>query len=453
MKLNPLIFREYDVRGVFPADLDDQTVHFLGLGFGSKIVRAGGKKITLGCDVRLSSPHLKEVLLGGLTEAGLEVLDLGVVPTPLLYFSIHHYGVDGGVMITGSHNPPEYNGFKLNVGYDSIYGEEIQQLRKQIEAEDFIRTAQPGRVTKENVIPIYQEYLRKNLNIDQPIRLVLDCGNGCAGLVAPKLFGDMGCLVEVLYGEPDGHFPHHHPDPTIPANLKDLIHKTKTLGYDLGIAYDGDADRIGVVDNLGNILWGDQLMVIFSRAILKKNPGAAIIGEVKSSQNLYNDIAQHGGRPIMWKTGHSLIKKKMREEKALLAGEMSGHIFFNDRYFGFDDAIYASGRLLEILCQEARPLAQLLWGLPKVYNSPEIRVDCPDEVKFELVEKMKRYFESKYEVIAVDGVRVTFPSGWGLVRASNTQPAIVMRFEADSPEKLAEISSLIQTKLEEFRRG
>ncbi len=453
MKLNPLIFREYDVRGVFPADLDDRTVHFLGLGFGSKIVRAGGKKITLGCDVRLSSPHLKETILGGLTEAGLDVLDLGTIPTPLLYFSIHHYGVDGGVMITGSHNPPEYNGFKLNVGHDSIYGEEIQQLRKQIEAEDFVKAPQSGRVTRENVIPVYQDYLKKNLMIDQPIRLVLDCGNGCGGIVAPELFRDMGCLVEVLYGEPDGRFPNHHPDPTIPANLKDLIHTTKTLGYDLGIAYDGDADRIGVVDNLGNILWGDQLMVIFSRAILKKNPGAVIIGEVKSSQNLYNDIAQHGGKPIMWKTGHSLIKKKMREEKALLAGEMSGHIFFNDRYFGFDDAIYASGRLIEILCQEARPLAQLLWGLPKVYNSPEIRVDCSDEEKFELVAKVKQYFESRYDVIAVDGVRVTFPSGWGLVRASNTQPAIVMRFEADSPEKLEEISSWIQTKVKEFRRG
>lgn len=453
MLLNPLIFREYDVRGVFPADLDDRTVHFLGLGFGSKIVRAGGKKITLGRDVRLSSPHLKEILLGGLIEAGLDVLDLGVIPTPLLYFSIHHYSVDGGVMITGSHNPPEYNGFKLNVGYDSIYGEEIQQLRRQIETEDIVRAAKPGRVTNENVIPIYQEHLKKNLMIDQPIRLVLDCGNGCGGLVAPELFRDMGCLVEVLYGEPDGHFPNHHPDPTIPENLTDLIHKTKTLGYDLGIAYDGDADRIGVVDNLGNILWGDQLMVIFSRAILKKNPGAAVIGEVKSSQNLYNDIAQHGGKPIMWKTGHSLIKKKMREEKALLAGEMSGHIFFNDRYFGFDDAIYASGRLIEILCQEARPLAQLLWGLPKVYNSPEIRMECSDEEKFELVAKVKQYFESRYDVIAVDGVRVTFPSGWGLVRASNTQPAIVMRFEADSPEKLEEISSLIQAKVEEFRRG
>ena len=453
MLLNPLIFREYDVRGVFPADLDDRTVHFLGLGFGSKIVRAGGKKITLGRDVRLSSPHLKEILLGGLIEAGLDVLDLGVIPTPLLYFSIHHYSVDGGVMITGSHNPPEYNGFKLNVGYDSIYGEEIQQLRRQIETEDIVRAAKPGRVTTENVIPIYQEHLKKNLMIDQPIRLVLDCGNGCGGLVAPELFRDMGCLVEVLYGEPDGHFPNHHPDPTIPENLTDLIHKTKTLGYDLGIAYDGDADRIGVVDNLGNILWGDQLMVIFSRAILKKNPGAAVIGEVKSSQNLYNDIAQHGGKPIMWKTGHSLIKKKMREEKALLAGEMSGHIFFNDRYFGFDDAIYASGRLIEILCQEARPLAQLLWGLPKVYNSPEIRMECSDEEKFELVAKVKQYFESRYDVIAVDGVRVTFPSGWGLVRASNTQPAIVMRFEADSPEKLEEISSLIQAKVEEFRRG
>ncbi len=453
MKINPLIFREYDIRGTFPQELDDKTVYALGRAFGSKIVRLGGKTVALGRDIRLSSPPLQEVLLAGITSTGVNLIDLGVVPTPLLYFAISYYNTDGGVMITGSHNPPEYNGFKMNVGQDSIYGEEIQALRVQMEAEDFESPSQPGQVTNENVIPIYQEYLRQNLVIDQPLRLVLDCGNGCGGLVAPELFRSLGCLVEVLYGEPDGHFPNHHPDPTIPANLRDLIQRTEQLGYDLGIAYDGDADRLGVIDDSGRILWGDQLMIIFSRSVLKKNPGGTIIGEVKCSQNLYTDIARNGGRGIMWKTGHSLIKKKMREEKALLAGEMSGHIFFNDRYFGFDDAIYASGRLLELLCEEARPLSQLLQGVPPTYSSPEIRVDCPEATKFKLVNRVKEYFKAQYEVIDVDGVRVIFPEGWGLLRASNTQPALVMRFEASSQARLTEIRTLMETKLEEFNRG
>jgi phosphomannomutase/phosphoglucomutase len=452
--VNSLIFREYDIRGIFPTDLDDETVRLIGLGFGSKMARLGGKTAVLGRDVRLSSPHLRDILSRGLMEAGVNVLDLGTVPTPVFYFAIHHFKADGGVMITGSHNPPQYNGFKLNVGHDSIYGDEIQDLRRLIEAGDFVKPPQPGKIKAENVIPAYQDYLKRNLKIDEPIRLVLDCGNGCGGLVAPKLFEDMGCLVDVLYGEPDGRFPNHHPDPTIPANLKDLIHRVREQAYNFGIAYDGDADRIGVVDEIGNILWGDQLMIIFSRSILKKNPGAAIIGEVKCSQNLFKDVAAKGGRPIMWKTGHSLIKKKMKEEGALLAGEMSGHIFFNDRYFGFDDAIYASGRLIELLCQEARPLSQLLWGLPPVVNSPEIRVDCPDDLKFQIVNKVKEHFRAKYEVVDVDGVRVIFPDGWGLLRASNTQPAVVMRFEAASQSRLNEIRALIEGKFKEFaQRG
>jgi phosphomannomutase/phosphoglucomutase len=449
--MNPLIFREYDVRGDAQKDLDDATVTALGKGFGSKLARGGGKTITLGRDVRLSSPRIRDILVQGLTSAGLEVIDLGVVPTPLLYFGIAHLKTDGGVMITGSHNPPEFNGFKLCVGVDSIYGEEIQELFRQIEAEDF--ESGQGSVRNENVIPAYKEYLKSNLKIDLPLKIVLDCGNGCGGLVAPELFEEMGCLVDVLYGEPDGNFPNHHPDPTVASNLEDLVHRTRSIGYDLGIAYDGDADRIGVVDDMGKILWGDQILTVFSRSILKKNPGATIIGEVKCSQNLYNDIQQRGGNPVMWKTGHSLIKKKMREEGALLAGEMSGHIFFNDRYFGYDDAIYATGRLLELLCDEARPLSQLLWGLPKVYATSEIRLDCPDEVKFPLVERVKEYFKSNYEVVDVDGVRVIFDDGWGLIRASNTQPVIVLRFEAQSESRLDEIRTLMETKLEEFKHS
>ncbi len=449
--MNPLIFREYDVRGDAEKDLDNDTVKALGLGFGSKLIRTGGKTIALGRDVRLSSPRIKDALLEGVTAAGLEVIDLGIVPTPLLYFAIVHLKIDGGVMITGSHNPPEFNGFKLCVGKDSIYGQEIQELYRQIEAGDF--ESGQGTVGSYDIIPDYKGYIKSNLVIDQPIRMVMDCGNGCGGLVAPALYEEMGCLVDVLYGEPDGNFPNHHPDPTVASNLKELIHRTKTMGYDLGVAYDGDADRIGVVDDMGNILWGDQILTIFSRLVLKKNPGATIIGEVKCSQNLYDDIKQHGGNPIMWKTGHSLIKKKMREENALLAGEMSGHIFFNDRYFGFDDAIYATGRLLELLCEEARPLSQMLWGLPQVFSTPEIRMDCPDDVKFPLVDKAKEYFKSHYNVVDVDGVRVTFDDGWGLIRASNTQPVIVLRFEASSEARLQEIKTLMEEKLDELKQG
>jgi phosphomannomutase/phosphoglucomutase len=416
----------------------------------SKLVRDGGKTIAVGRDVRLSSPRIRDALLEGLTSTGLDVIDLGIVPTPLLYFGIAHLKTDGGVMITGSHNPPEFNGFKLCVGVDSIYGSEIQDLYRQIEAGDF--EAGQGSVRSDDVIPAYKDYLTSNLNIDLPMKIVIDCGNGCGGLVAPDLFKEMGCLVDVLYGEPDGNFPNHHPAPTVSSNLEDLIHSTRSIGFDLGIAYDGDADRIGVIDDMGKILWGDQILTIFSRSILKKNPGATIIGDVKCSQNLYNDIRERGGNPIMWKTGHSLIKKKMREEGALLAGEMSGHIFFNDRYFGYDDAIYATGRLLELLCEEARPLSQLLWGLPKVYTTPEIRLECSDDVKFPLVEKVKEYFKSQYEVIDVDGVRVIFEDGWGLIRASNTQPVVVLRFEAQSESRLQEIRTLMETKLEEYKR-
>jgi phosphomannomutase / phosphoglucomutase len=449
--MNPLIFREYDIRGDEQIDLDDATVTALGKGFGSRLVRSGAKTIAVGRDVRLSSPRIHQALLTGLQSTGLQITDLGVVPTPLLYFGIEHLHTDGGVMITGSHNPPEFNGFKLCVGKDSIYGAEIQELYKEIEIGNF--EIGQGSTSEYNITPEYKSYLKANLIIDQPIRMVMDCGNGCGGLVAPDLFREMGCLVDLLYGEPDGHFPNHHPDPTIESNLKDLIHRNKTLGYDFGVAYDGDADRIGIVDDMGHILWGDQLLIIFSRSILKKNPGATIIGEVKCSQNLYNDIEKQGGKPIMWKTGHSLIKKKMREENALLAGEMSGHIFFNDRYFGFDDALYATGRLLEILCEEARPLSQLLGGVPPVFSTPEIRVDCPDDVKFGLVDQVKDYFKARYQVIDVDGVRVLFEDGWGLVRASNTQPVIVMRFEATSQKKLEEVKSMMEEVLKKIKRG
>jgi phosphomannomutase / phosphoglucomutase len=378
------------------------------------------------------------------------VTDVGVVPTPLLYFSMLHWQMDGGAMITGSHNAAEYNGFKLGVGSTTIFGEEIQRVRRIIEARAFKTTGAKGSLTYRPVLPDYQEYIKHNIKVVPGMKVVVDGGNGCGGAVAAPLMREMGLETIELYVEMDGRFPHHHPDPTVEENMRELQAAVKSSGAQVGIAYDGDADRIGAVDENQRIVWGDELMVVFARAILHERPGAAIIGDVKCSRRLYDDIAQHGGRPIMWKTGHSLIKSKLKQENAALAGEMSGHMFFNDRYYGFDDAIYASLRLLEILGREGRGLAALLSDLPKTSFTPEIRLDCPDDRKFEVVRKAADYFRRHYETVDIDGARVTFPGGWGLVRASNTQPALVMRFEARDNQTLAEIRSIFELKLKEL---
>jgi phosphomannomutase/phosphoglucomutase len=448
--MNPLIFREYGIKGNADKDLDGHTVKTLGRGFGSQIIRQGGTTAALGRDVRTSSPRLRDAFIEGLVSAGLNVIDLGEIPAPLLYFAVSHLNVDAGVMIAGGHHPPEMNGFRMIAGKDVLNGEAIRELRYLIESRDF--ESGLGSIEEHDVLPDYKEYLKDNLVIDQPMRLVMDCGNGCAGLVAPELFKEMGCLVDVLYGEPDGTFPNHQPDPVVEANLQELIHRTRELGYDLGIAYDADAGRIGVVDDMGKILWGDQILIASSRSILKEHPGASIVGDVMCSQILYDDVKKNGGNPIMGKTGFPSIGKKMREEKALLGGDMSGHIFFNDNDFGFGDAIYTTGRLLEILCAEARPLSQLLWGLPTVYGTSEIRSDCPDEIKFDVVAKIEEYFKSQYNVVDVDGVRVIFNDGWGLIRASHSRPVISMRFEATSEVRLQEIRDLMESKVEEFKK-
>jgi phosphomannomutase / phosphoglucomutase len=353
-------------------------------------------------------------------------------------------------MITGSHNAAEYNGFKLGVGPTTIFGEEIQRVRQIIESRAFKTTGTKGSLTYRPVLPDYYEYIKRNIKLTPGMKVAVDGGNGCGGVVAAPLTREMGVETVELYVEMDGRFPHHHPDPTVEENMRDLQAAVKKNGTLVGIAYDGDADRIGAVDENQRIVWGDELMVVFSRAILKERPGAAIIGDVKCSRRLYDDIARHGGRPIMWKTGHSLIKSKLKQENAALAGEMSGHMFFNDRYYGFDDAIYASLRLLEILGHEGRGLAALLADLPKTTFTPEIRLDCPDDRKFEVVRKAADYFRRNYETVEIDGARVTFPGGWGLVRASNTQPALVMRFEARDERTLAEIRSIFESKLKEL---
>jgi len=350
------------------------------------------------------------------------------------------------MMVTGSHNPPEFNGFKVSVGKSTIFGKQIQDLRQLIEKGEF--ESGQGKVSQYEISKPYQDYITKNIHLKKKVRIVIDAGNGTAGIVTGPLLRALGCEVEELYCEIDGRFPHHFPDPTLPENLKDLIERVKKNKADVGIGYDGDADRIGVVDDLGNILWGDQLMILFSREILKSQPGATFIAEVKCSQNLFEDVKQHGGKAIMWKTGHSLIKEKIKNEKAVLGGEMSGHLFFADRYFGYDDAIYASCRLVELLSETDQKLSQLLRDVPKTSITPEIRVDCPDEIKFQVVERVKEELKKDHPIIDVDGVRVQFGDGWGLVRASNTQPVLVLRFEALTEKRLAEIRKWVEDKVQ-----
>ncbi len=448
--MNREVFREYDIRGVVERDFDDDFVRDLGRAYATFLHRAGKKRITLGRDCRLSSDRLRALLLEGILPSGIDVVDVGVVPTPLLYFSMVHWKMDGGVMITGSHNAAEYNGFKLGVGPTTIFGQDIQRVADIIERREFASAGRRGALSEKPVLPEYREYLKANIRLKPGLRVAVDGGNGCGGAVAAPLMREMGALTEELYIEMDGHFPNHHPDPTVEENMRDLVALVKRKKADIGIAYDGDADRVGAVDENGRIVWGDELMVVFSRAILKERPGATFIADVKCSQRMYDDIARHGGRPVMWKTGHSLIKSKLKEEHAALAGEMSGHMFFADRYYGFDDAVYASFRLLEIVSREGKGLAQLLADLPRTCFTPEIRLDCPDDRKFDVVRKAAEFFSKHYDVITIDGARVKFPNGWGLVRASNTQPALVLRFEASDEKSLGEIRSVFEGKLKEL---
>jgi phosphomannomutase/phosphoglucomutase len=445
--LKPTIFREYDIRGIADEELLDDGIAELGKAIGTYLQRNNGKNINLGRDCRLSSTRLRNALMQGLTATGCQVTDVGVVPTPLLYYSVFHLKADGAVMITGSHNPAEYNGFKVMSGPSTIHGEEIQHLREMIERRDFIQGA-GGEKTYDIVTPYVGE-ISSQFKFERRVKLVADAGNGTAGPAMHRIFQKLNCEVTELFFEMDGRFPNHHPDPTQPKNLAQLIQTVKSKGADLGIAFDGDADRIGAVDDKDTVLYGDQLMIIYSREILSRKPGATIIGEVKCSQTLYDDIAKHGGNGIMWKTGHSLIKAKMKETHAELAGEMSGHMFFADRYYGYDDALYAACRLIEIVAKSGKPLSAQLADVPKTVSTPEIRVDCPDEQKFEVVKRVTAHFRRKYSIVDVDGVRILFPHGWGLVRASNTQPVLVMRFEATNAELLAAYQKEVEAAVAE----
>ena len=447
--LEPRIFREYDIRGIWEQDLTTEAVRAIGRAYAVYLKKHIGKDrlvVSIGMDARLSSPAINKALSEELTASGINVMNIGMVPTPVQYFSIHHHGLDGGIMITGSHNPPEYNGLKLSVGKETIYGTKIQDVRKL--AEEGASVSGKGSLRDHDVITEYIEYIKPRFKSLSGLKVVVDAGNGTGGLTGPALMRALGAEVFELFCEPDGTFPNHHPDPVVEKNLEHLVAKVKETGAHCGIGYDGDADRIGVVDENGGVIWGDRLMIIFSRDILKENKGATVIGEVKCSQSLYDDIEANGGNAIMWKTGHSLIKGKMKETGALLAGEMSGHIFFADRYFGFDDAIYAGLRLLEIIKLSGEPYStsKLLEGVADTVSTPEIRRDCPDDVKFTVAERMKGAF-TDYPVIDIDGIRINFPEGWGLIRASNTQPALVLRFEAKDQAALDEIRSKVEAEL------
>ncbi len=461
VEVNMSIFREYDIRGVVGTDLTTDVAESIGKAYATLAKERDVESVTVGRDGRLTSPDMRDRLVKGLTSGGLDVIDIGVCATPHLYFSLFRREVQGGIMITGSHNAAEYNGFKMCIGQEALYGEGIQQLRSIIETESY--ASGKGQVIESPIIPEYLAYLKESFSsIDASLlHVVIDCGNGAASLVAKEALEQLGCKVTGLYCDLDGRFPNHHPDPTVVENLQDVIKAVKETGAHVGIAYDGDADRIGAVDEQGNILWGDRLLLLFARDVLTTNPGSTFISEVKASQLLYDDIEKRGGRGIMWKTGHSVIKAKMKEEKAVLAGEMSGHMFFADRYFGYDDAIYASCRLIEILAKVQRPLSSLLADVPQTSVTPEIRVDCPDHQKFLLVESVIKRLEELAEnphpedqnltirnIITIDGIRVRFDKGWGLIRASNTQPALVLRFEASTPHHLQSIRTFMESQLE-----
>jgi len=465
--MNSNIFRQYDIRGVADRDLTDDAIDLIGRAFASYLVRSphldpspqGGRKemefpgkkptLVLGRDIRPSSERIFKSLAQALLSSGISVTDIGIVTTPVCYFAIDYFKKSGGIMITGSHNPPEYNGLKLVIGKNSIFGDEIQKIRKLAEKKDFI--SETGTLDRAEIIPAYQAYLKKSFQFKRKLKVVIDSGNGTAGLVAPKILRELGHEVIDLFSEPDSRFPNHHPDPTVEENLKDLIREVKKQRADCGLAFDGDADRIGVIDDFGTIIWGDKLLILFSRAILSRHPGATFVADVKCSHLLFEDVQRHGGKAIMWKTGHSLIKQKLKEVKADLGGEMSGHMFFADRYFGFDDGLYAGIRVLEILDQSGKKLSELLSDVPKTYATPEIRVDCPDEEKFKIVAAVAQFFKSRYPTTDLDGVRIDFGDGWGLVRASNTQPVLVTRFEAVTEKRLNEIRKLVEEKINEMR--
>ena len=444
MSINKYIFREYDIRGEVKTDFPPDVVEMLGKGYGTYVSKQGAKKVVLSGDIRLTTPELKQSFMKGLLSTGLDVVDIGIIPSPVNYYSMFKLDIDGAVQITGSHNPPEFNGFKLSLYKKAVYGEAIQEIRKIIENQDFAEGK--GEFSEYDILPDYKAMILDKIKIEKPMKVVMDCGNAAACVNGPEIFKLLGIDLKELYCEVDGTFPNHHPDPTVKENLADLITLMKTGKYDAGIAFDGDADRIGVVDEIGEIIWADQLMALFLPEIV--NEGDEILFDVKCSQALEEMILKYGGTPVMWKTGHSLIKQRMAELKCKFGGEMSGHIFFADDFFGFDDALYVAARLIQLLSRTVKTLSELKAVLPKYYSTPEMRMACEsDEEKFRIAKEAEEYFKANYDCLTIDGVRIRFGDGWGLVRSSNTQPVIVCRFEANTQERMEKIKDLVLSKL------
>lgn len=455
MSIDSVIFREYDIRGVFEKEFDLNFAYELGRTYATyhfEKTKLESSIVAVGYDARLSSPAIFKSLSRGLNEGGLKVLNLGLVTTPMNYFANFTLDITGSIMITGSHNPPDYNGFKICLNKNSLFGVEIQKLR-EIHSSRHWRSADQGSTEFFDIFPMYIERYKDEFNEIAPIKVVLDCGSGAAGVVARKLFQSVGINPTILCEEPDGRFPIHHPDPTVEKNLSLLKEAVLKEGAAVGIGFDGDADRIGLVDENGKMVYGDELMVLISRDVLKHKKGAKIVGDVKCSDRLYADIEAHGGDPIMWKTGHSLIKDKIKQEHAPFGGEMSGHVFFADRNYGYDDAVYAGLRVVEILAKSGKTVSQLLESLPHAFNTPEIRIDTTEEKKALIVEKLKEKYSTpsdEYKVNLLDGIRISFKNGWALARASNTQPVLVLRFEADSEENLQRIRQQIESVTNQY---
>ncbi|MHB1311371.1 MAG: phosphomannomutase/phosphoglucomutase [Gemmatimonadaceae bacterium] len=438
--ISPSIFRQYDIRGVVGEDLTNEAAEGVGRGYAALMAERGiTGAVVVGRDNRLTGPALRDALVKGLTDCGVDVVDIGETPTPVNYWCLHNLDVVGGIQITGSHNPPEFNGFKLSLGHGSVHGEGIQRLQALIAGAR--NAATPGRMSTQAVLDRYVSDIAGRVGpINRPLKVVVDCGNGAGALAAPQLFKALGCDTTLIFAESDGTFPNHHPDPTVVANLQDLIAEVRRTGAEVGIGFDGDADRIGIVDRDGTIIWGDYLLILYARDVLARTgKGQTIIFDVKCSQALPDAITAAGGVPLMYKTGHSLIKDKMKELHAPLAGEMSGHMFFTEGFYGHDDALYGAARLLRILDDSGKRVDELLADVPRYVSTPELRVDCPDDRKFAIVEAAQKHFALTREVVAVDGARILFGDGWGLIRASNTQPILVMRFEARTEARLAEI--------------
>jgi len=452
---SPVIFREYDIRGVYNEQFDLDFAYKLGRAFVTYVFGKSGKKtprLSIGYDARESSVAIVENLARGMKDSGADVSVLGLVTTPVCYFSTFHLDLDGAIMVTGSHNPPEYNGFKVSLGKTTIFGEEIQNLKKILQGENFI--SGQGAVRNYDIRPEYYERYKKEFGKISPIKVILDCGNGAGGSVVRDLFAAAGLTPEILFEQPDGNFPNHHPDPTVEENLKDLQKRVLETGAVCGIGFDGDADRIGVVDHTGKMIYGDELMAIFARDVLVGKKGAKIVGDVKCSDRMYHDITKLGGEAVMWKTGHSLIKEKIKTDKAPFGGEMSGHIFFADRNYGYDDAPYAGLRLCEILAKTGKTIPQLLEGLPPAFNTPEVRIDTTEEKKVLIVEKVKEKFSNNTDpnirVNLIDGIRISFPDGWALARSSNTQPVLVVRFESTSEVGLKRIEESVMSVVKKY---